>query len=60
MRLNWRILVELGEGLRFLEGDRDSMRRLSESTNLYPWGLPESETPTKEHIRARSGSSTHM
>jgi hypothetical protein len=36
-----------GEGrIEGPEQDRDSIGR--ESTNLYPWGLPESEPPTKE------------
>lgn len=33
-------------------GDRDSTRT-TKPTNLDPWGLPETETPTKEHIGAR-------
>jgi hypothetical protein len=28
--------------------DRDSTRRPTEATNLDPWGLPETETFTKE------------
>jgi hypothetical protein len=28
--------------------DRDSTGRATESTNLDPWALPETETPTKE------------
>ena len=31
-----------------LGGDKDSTRRPTESTNLDPWGLPETEPPTKE------------
>jgi hypothetical protein len=30
------------------EEDRDSTGRLTESTNLALWGLPETELPTKE------------
>jgi hypothetical protein len=30
------------------EEDRDSTRRPTEPTNLDPWGLPDTEPPTKE------------
>jgi hypothetical protein len=41
---------ELGERLRGLKGqkDRDSTGRSTESTNLDPWSLSETEPPTKE------------
>ena len=34
------------------EGDRNSTGRPTESTNLDPWGLSETEPPTKEHTQA--------
>ena len=34
------------------KGERDSIRRPSELTELDPWGFPETEPPTKEYIRA--------
>jgi hypothetical protein len=34
------------------EEDRDSTRRPTESTNLDLWGLPETETPTREQTWA--------
>ena len=40
--------------------DRDSTERPIESNNLDPWGLPETEPPTKEGAWARHGSTTHM
>ena len=39
--------------------DRDSTRRPTESTNLDPWGLPETELPIKEHTWAGSRSPAH-
>ena len=31
--------------------DRNSTERLTELANLHPWGLSESEQPTKEHTK---------
>jgi hypothetical protein len=45
------------------EGDRNSTRRPTESTNLDPWGFWETEPPAKEHTQSRSSSSpppTHV
>lgn len=42
-------MEELGEeGLKDPEGIR-TLKKDQESTNLDPWGLSESEQPTKEH-----------
>jgi hypothetical protein len=35
--------------IEVLEGDKNSIGRPTESTNLDPWGLSETEPPTKEH-----------
>ena len=35
-------------------GDGDSTRRSTESTNLDPLGLSETEPPTKEHMSAEA------
>jgi len=40
--------------------DKDSTRRPAELTNLNPWGLPETELPTKEHTRVVPKSPTQM
>ena len=46
------LVEELGEELgKRIDGpkeDRDSIERPKESTNLDPWGVPETEPPTKE------------
>ena len=42
------------------EEDMDSTRRPTELTNLNPWGLPETEPPTKEHTWAGPRPPTHM
>lgn len=54
-------LDEVGKSCPSVEGrnegpeeDRDSKGRPTESTNLDPRGLPESEPPTKEHTGART------
>ena len=39
-----------------LGGDRNSTGRPTESTNMDPWRLPETEPLTKEHTRAGSRS----
>jgi hypothetical protein len=41
------------------KGDRNSTGRPTESTNLDPWGLSESEPPNKEH-RLDLGLPAHM
>ena len=40
--------------------DRDSTGRPRESTNLDPWGLPETEPPGKEHAWAGPRPPEHM
>ena len=37
-------------------GAKDTTRRPTESTSLGPWGLTETEPPTKEHTWARPSS----
>lgn len=39
---------------------RDSIRRLTESTNLDPWGLPDTEPSTEEHTWAGLRPHAHM
>jgi hypothetical protein len=34
------------------EKNRDSMGRPTESTNLDPWGVPETESPAKKRAQA--------
>ena len=49
--------VELGDSygrvsIEGLQGDRNSIERLTDSTNLDPWRLSETEPPIKEHTQA--------
>jgi hypothetical protein len=41
-------------------GDRDSTGRSTESTNLGPWELSETEPPTKEHTQTGPRPTAHM
>ena len=41
------------------EGDRNAPRRPTQSMNVYPWGLSETEPPTKEHTQAGTQASLH-
>lgn len=41
-------------------GVKDTTRRPTEPTNQDPWGLTETEPPTKEHAWAGPGPPTHM
>ena len=46
-------MEELREGLKTLKGILSFTGRITESTNLDPWGLPETELPTTtEHTWA--------
>ena len=45
--------------MRELEGVKDTTSRPTEPTNLGPWGLTETEAPTKEHAWAGPRPSTH-
>ena len=52
-----------GRVKRRIEGPkeyRDSTGRPTESTNLDPWGLLETEPPTKEHTQAGLRAPEHM
>jgi hypothetical protein len=42
------------------EDDRDFTEKPTESTNLDPWGLPETESPTKEQAQAGPRSLAHV
>jgi hypothetical protein len=42
---SWSLVEEFGESLEGNKGDRHSTRRPTESTNLEPWRLPETESP---------------
>jgi hypothetical protein len=39
----------VGERIESPEGDRNSTASPKTSTNLEPWGLSETEPPTKKH-----------
>jgi hypothetical protein len=59
--------MELGESYGRVGGrikkskeDRASLGRRTESTNLNPWGLSETEPPTKEQAQAGPRSPAHM
>ena len=41
-------------------GASDSIRRLTQSTNLDHWGLQETAPPTKEHTKAGPRPPAHM
>ena len=53
------LVEEWGLGLRELEESRTPQEDL-QSTNLCPWGLTETEPPTKEHTGAGPGPITHL
>jgi hypothetical protein len=44
----WKSYRRVGRKIKGPEKDRDSMGIPTESTNLDPWGLTETESPTKE------------
>jgi hypothetical protein len=46
-------MEEWEEGLQGPKGDRNSIGKLTESTNLDPWGFSETEPPTREHTQPR-------
>jgi hypothetical protein len=48
----WESYRRFGRRTERSEEDRDSTERPTESTNLDPWGLPETEPPTKERAWA--------
>lgn len=51
----WEVLWKSrGQRIERAGGGEDTTKRLTESTNLGPWGLTENETPTKEHAGAAS------
>ena len=45
-------MQELGEGLKTLKGVGTPREDQQSQTNLDPWGLSETEPPTKEHTQA--------
>jgi hypothetical protein len=46
---------KVGRKLEGPEEDRDSTGRPTESTNLKPWWLPETESPTKKQAKLNLG-----
>ena len=44
----WGVLWKGGERNEGVRGVKDTTRKPTESTNLGPWGLRETETPIKE------------
>ena len=56
----WEFYGRAGGRIEGPEEDRDSTGRPTESTNLDLWGLPESESLTKEHTQAGPRFPTHM
>ena len=50
----------VGRMIEGLEEDRDSTGRPTQSTNLNPWGLPETGSPTKEQAQAEPRPPAHM
>ena len=45
----WGVLWKSGDRTEQARGVKDTTRRPTESTNLGPWGLTETEPSTKEH-----------
>ena len=50
--------MKVGGRIEKPKEDRDSLARPTVLTNLDPWGLPETEPPTKEHAQAGPCHST--
>ena len=50
----------VGESIEGPEGDRNFKGRTIESTSLDPWGLSETELPTKEHTWALTSLPAHI
>jgi hypothetical protein len=44
-------MKELEERFKGAEGDGNHIGKLTVSTNLDPWELPETMSPTKEHTK---------
>ena len=62
MNIGWRLgtpVQELGEGLKALK-EMGPTGRPTVPTNLDPWELPESDSPTKEHKQAGPRPPTQM
>lgn len=53
-------MEELGEMTEGARGVSDTTRKPTESTNLGPRGLTETEPPTKDHARTGPRSPAHI
>ena len=53
-------MEEWGVGSSRLEGSRTAQDDPTESTHLGPWGLTETEPPTKEHAEVGPRPPTHL
>ena len=51
---------KMGGRIQLAGGIKDMKRRCTESSNLGPWLLTETEPPTKEHVSAGSRPLTHL
>ena len=49
---SWGVLWKSEDRTEQARGVKDTTRRPTESTNLGPWGLTDTEPPTKEHAGA--------
>ena len=52
--------TRVGDRIEGAGGVKDPTRTPTESTNLDPWGLTETESPTKEHAGAGPRTLTHL
>jgi hypothetical protein len=52
-------MEELGGRLRDLKGTGTPQEESTESTNLDSWGLPETESPTKDGLVLHTHTHTH-
>jgi hypothetical protein len=50
----------VGHSIEKARGAKDTTKRPSESINLGPWGLTETEPPTKEHAGTGLRPHTHL
>ena len=56
----WESCGSIGRSIAGHKGNRESTRRPKESIHLDPWGLPETEPPTKEWAWAGPRPPAHM
>ena len=56
----WESYERVGRKIEGHEEDRDSTERPTESTDLDPWGLQETESQTKEQAWAGPSLPVHI